>query len=488
MSKLLLGPIIGGLADTQAYIWGRTDGPATLYAWVGKKSDLSDVPQPTGQSLPLTEQSGFAGIVPIRDLQPETDYYYTVTLDTSLNNPLVFPYPQFSTFPPQGEPRSFSFVFGSCFLPADENGGAIFDRINGQRALRAHDPDKALRFMLLTGDQIYADAYGHNGLNCCALSLEEYRQVYAYTWSRPPFRKLLQKIPAYMTLDDHEVDDDWTWANIARSQASIPIWDSLIRWRHRRPQTERTITPRRIKDALQAYWEHQGMHARGYFLPLALDNEYRYTLAPDDLGSLAYSFTFGAAAFFVLDTRTMRVKPKGGQKKMLGEGQWQVLIKWLDKVKDTYPLKFIVTSCAMLYQLRFDIPKDRWTGFEEERRLFIEAIGQRDLRDVYLLAGDLHSAHAMQVEVPGSSGLIPLWEFCATPFEQEPNRMARHHWLRKPLPKDLVSSQVLHFTYTQLNFGIVQVNFDDPHHPKVRFEIYGPDGRKKEYIDAGGND
>ncbi len=439
MSKLILGPIIGGLTDSQAYIWGRADSPATLYAWVGQKPDLSDLTQPTGHSLPLNSQNGFAGIIPIRDLQPESDYYYTVTLEPSLNDPQLFPYPKFSTFPPDGEPRSFSFVFGSCFLPADEHGGAIFDRINGQRALRANDPTKALRFMLLTGDQIYADAYGRNGLHGSALSLEEYRQVYAYTWSRPPFRKLLQKIPAYMTLDDHEVDDDWTWVNIDRSQAAIPIWDSLIRWRHGRPKTEREITPKRIKDALQAYWEHQGMHARGYFSSLALDDDYRYTLAPEDQGSLAYSFSYGAAAFFVLDTRTMRVKTKGGPKKMLGDGQWQVLLDWLDKVRDTYPLKFIVTSCAMLYQLRFDIPKDRWTGFEEERRQFIEALSQRDLRDVYLLAGDLHSAHAIRVEIPGKSGPIPLWEFCATPFEQEPNRIARHRWLRKPLPDNLLT-------------------------------------------------
>ena len=138
----------------------------------------------------------------------------------------------------------------------------------------------------------------------------------------------------------------------------------------------------------------------------------------------------------------------------------------------------------MLYQLRFDIPRDRWTGFEDERQQFIETLGERDLRGVYLLAGDLHSAHAMQVDIPGPSGVIPLWEFCATPFEQEPNKMARYRWLRKPLPGDLVENQKLHFTYNQINFGVVEVNLDDPQHPKVRFEIYGPDGRMKNSVDA----
>ncbi len=484
MTELILGPIIGGLSDTQANIWGRTDSPGILYAWVGQTPDLSDLSQPTARSLPLTPRNGFAGVVPVDGLSPMTDYYYTVTLDETLNKPLIHPYPKFSTFPAVGEARSFSFLFGSCFLPADEDGGAIFDYIDGLRALRTQDPAKAFRFMLLTGDQIYADAYDRNGIGCCALSLKDYRDVYAYTWSRPPFRNLLQKIPAYMTLDDHEVDDDWTWADTARSQAAIPIWDSFIRRWHGRPQAEQELTPGRVKNALQAYWEHQGMHARDYFSPLALGKDDRYTLATDDRGSLAYHFTYGAAAFFVLDTRSMRVKPKNGQKMMLGAGQWGALIQWLDEVKDSYPVKFIVTSCAMLYQLRFDIPKDRWTGFEDERRRFIEALGERDIHDVYLLAGDLHAAHAMQVEIPGTAGLIPLWEFCATPFEQKPNQMSRHRWMRKPLPGSLVSGQKLHFTYNEINFGVVEVNLDDPQHPKVRFEIRGPDGCLEKSVDT----
>jgi alkaline phosphatase D len=443
---------------------------------------LSDIPTPTAKSLPLTAESGFAGIVPVDGLAPKTDYFYTVTLDESLDSPLVYPYPKFSTFPPDGEQHSFSFVFGSCFLPVDENGGGIFDYISGLRASRVQDPTKALRFMLLTGDQIYADAHDRNGIGSIALSLEEYRKVYAYTWSRPPFQKLLQKLPVFMTLDDHEVDDDWTWIDEERSKAAIPIWDSLIRLWQGRPEAEREITPERVKAALQAYWEHQGMHARGYVSPLGLDEAYQYTLAPDDQGSLAYRFNYGAAAFFVLDTRTMRVKPKSGQNIMLGEGQWQALTEWLDEVGDSYPIKFIVSSSAMLYQLRLDIPKDRWTGFESARRRFIEAIKARDLRGVYILAGDLHSAHAMQAEIQGPSGLIPLWEFCATPFEQNPNKLSGYHWMRKPLPKDLVAEQELHFTYNQVNFGVVEVDFDDPDYPCVRFEVYGPDGRRVKWV------
>jgi len=138
----------------------------------------------------------------------------------------------------------------------------------------------------------------------------------------------------------------------------------------------------------------------------------------------------------------------------------------------------------MLYQLRLDIANDRWLGFREERRRFIEMLCQRDIHGVYLLAGDLHSAHAMQVEIPGASGVIPLWEFCASPFEQNPTRMTGWRWMRKPLPEDLVVNQEILFTYNQVNFGLVEVNLEDPLHPEVGFSVYGADGSVRESMNT----
>ena len=52
MTRLILGPMIGGLASNRANLWGRADGPGVLHAWIGKNPDLSDA-QLTGKSLPL---------------------------------------------------------------------------------------------------------------------------------------------------------------------------------------------------------------------------------------------------------------------------------------------------------------------------------------------------------------------------------------------------------------------------------------------------
>ncbi len=470
MTEIILGPIVGGLAPTSANIWARTDGPATLHLWMGEKADLSDG-QHTGSSLPLTKETGFAGVVPVADLNPKQSYHYTLTLDSSPPATDKI-YPSFTTFPPEGEQRSFSFAFGSCFWPCEEQPGKIFNQLNSLRQSSADLPNRALRFMLLLGDQIYADGSEHNGLGRVACTLDEYHQVYAHTWSQRPFRQLLADLPAFMTLDDHEVDDDWTWSDFNRERAQIPIWNRIRRRWQGLPTATQCLTRERIQAALQAYWEHQGMHARGYINFPQLNDEGRYALTKDDRGSLAYTFNYGAAAFFMLDTRSMRVKKTLNNRAMLGYGQWQALENWLMRVKDKYPVKFIVTSCALLFRMWADLPRDRWTGFPKERQRLLSFLANHEIEGVHLLAGDLHSGHAVRAELkaPGGCGL-PLWEFCSSPFEQKKtNWLAPFTYL--PLVGSPIKNQKLHFTSTDCNFGIVRVEFDDPESPTVRFELH----------------
>ncbi len=317
MSELKLGPVVGGLTHQGAHLWGRAQQPGVLHAWVGQQPDLSDA-YLAASSLPLDESNGYAGVAAVMGLQPDTRYFYSLTLIQTPPNSTHKDYPSFTTAPSPGAPQSFSFAFGSCFRPVDEHGGHIFSALEKRRI------SDDLRFVLLLGDQIYADAYRYNGIGKIACTLEDYRQVYAYTWSRPVLRNLLARLPAFMILDDHEVDDDWHWVDSSRRWATIPWWDRFVRWLSGRPVEERRIPLQRVQDALQAYWEHQGMHAPRFVQPPNINSARQYSLDTQDPGSLAYAFTFGASAFFVLDTRTMRVAGRG-ERTMLGDGQWEVL-------------------------------------------------------------------------------------------------------------------------------------------------------------------
>ncbi len=468
MSDLLLGPIVGGLSHRRANLWGRAEGSGILHAWLGQQSDLSDA-RLAGHSLPLSAEDGFAGTAPVSGLFPDTRYHYALTLSSEPPGPSGKPYPQFTTFPLPGQPRPFNFAFGSCFLPIEDSRGVIFDRIE-QRRLQ-----EDLRFILLTGDQIYADDYRYNGLGSVACNLQEYRAVYQHIWSSTPFRQLLRNLPAFMILDDHEVDDDWTWVDRERTKAQIPIWNRVWRFIKRRAPFEWQIPNQRVQDALQAYWEHQGMHAPHFELPPRLEESGQYALEPGDQGSLAYTFTFGAAAFFVLDTRTMRVKARGARS-ILGEGQWRALEKWLLEVKEDYPLKFLVSSGAVLFRMAFDVTGDRWPGFPQERNRLLNFLAAKGIEGVYILCGDMHSAHAIRAELYGPhSRALPVWELCSSPFQQRANWWSRYTY--RPLRGGPVRNQQKYFTIAENNFGVVRVDFNDSELPQVGFELFGEEGQ-----------
>jgi len=159
---------------------------------------------------------------------------------------------------------------------------------------------------------------------------------------------------------------------------------------------------------------------------------------------------------------------------MLGEGQWQTLEGWLLAVKDV-PVKFLVSSCSMLFRMWADIPRDRWVGFPEERDRLLSFLAANDIRDLYLLSGDLHSAHAVRAELFGPhERALDVWEFCASPFEQDPNWLAK--WTRAPLRNGILKQQELKFIYDQNNFGLVRV-FYKGESPRVVFELYDEDGQ-----------
>ncbi len=312
----------------------------------------------------------------------------------------------------------------------------------------------------------------NQGLKKGAATLEDYRNVYQYTWSNPHFRSLLKNLPAFMTLDDHEVDDDWRWTTRHRTKATISIYSRLMRWLQGRPKEERSLTVERIRNALKAYWEHQGMHAPAMISPPEFDEDGKYLLGLDHSGSLAYTFTYGAAAFFVMDTRTMRVK-NAHEAHMLCEGQWQDIKEWLLEVRDKYPVKFLVSSSSVLYSMFGDFLGDRWSGFRAERDTLLHFIGNNRIENLYILAGDLHSSHSMTAECGPREAPIILHEFCSTPFEQVCNKYA-------PLLYTSIKTGAIHhprrqFVITEPNFGKVKVRFRNGL-PIVEFCLYGTDG------------
>lgn len=464
--SLLLGPLVGGLSHNSANIWVRANAPARMHVWLARRPDVKDA-EWVGEAGLYTENA-CAGVVPLSKLKPNTRYYYSVSL--TKRRPSQKDFHAFSTFPKPGTDVAFNFAFGSCYLPPDEHGGQTLDELH-----RRVDSDQ-LRFGLMIGDQIYADAKDQNGLGRVAVTLDDYRAVYKHNWSRPAMRSLMPDLPLFMTLDDHEVDNDWRWTNLERTEAEISIIDRVTRWFKRVPLAERSLSLTRVRAALKAYDEHQMWHAPDPLLPFEFDEKGEYMIRPNDAGALAYTFYYGNAAFFVLDTRTMRVT--GKKKTMLGEGQWLMLEHWLKEVNAKYPVKFLVTSCSVLHPLWIDIVNDRWSGFRRERERLLELLAVNEIEGVRILTGDLHSTHAVTAELKCPSGRrIPIAEFCASPFEQESIWIS---FTYGPLFSKWLARQKRHFYHACPNFGIVNVSSDSPD-PRVTFTInYNDNGEWKE--------
>jgi phosphodiesterase/alkaline phosphatase D-like protein len=466
-SQILLGPIVGGLSHESANLWVRATGPCNVYGWLGKKPDLSDA-RSVGESDPPVKEDAFIGTVPLKKLKADTRYHYTLTLEKEKPDPAYGPYPSFKTFPQPGTHQPFKFAFGSCFLPMEETSGEIFHAIDTQRI------EEDLRFIMLLGDQIYADKWQYNGINKIAITTAEYRQVYAYTWSRPPFKNLLKNLPAFMILDDHEVDNDWHWDDTNKRWASLPFYEAFLRWLKRRPKDERFLTIHRARDAMEAYWEHQGIHGPAPFDPLRLDPSGRFAIHESD-GSLAYQFVFGAASFLVLDVRTSRVKIRD-QYHIMTERQWQALEKWLLEEREKHSVKFLVSSSSILFDMFGDFTRDRWGGFRGERNRLLSFIAYHNIENLFILTGDLHCGHAIEATLSTPEGQpLTLWEFCASPFEQSHNKLA---WTNIRTQSPAVKAYKRHFSAPENNYGIVSVDFLEYVKPVVTYSMRGMQGNE----------
>ncbi len=456
--KLILSPLLGGLSHKGAKIWARADARAKMHVWLATKQNASDAKYIGAADL--LPENGCAGVLPITGLKADTKYFYAVSLKKI--RPQKGSFHAFTTFPKPGAQQSFNFIFGSCYRPSDEHGGETLDK------LRGHIESDELRFGLMIGDQIYADAKDFNGLGRVAVTLDEYRKVYETNWSHETMRDFLPNLPLFMTLDDHEVDDDWRWRDPSRQWADISILKKFTRFLAGRPPQERHLSAERVRAALKAYEEHQAIHAPDPLIPFDADERGNLVLHPQDPASYAYSFMVGGAAFFVLDTRTMRVN-KRGDKTMLGAGQWVMLEQWLRDVKDKYKVKFIVSSCSLLHPFFFDVANDRWTGFRAEQQRLLKFLAVNEIEGVRILVGDLHSGHAVTAQLKCPSGKrIPIAEFCASPFEQESVRLSFSYI---PLFSKWLTGQKRHFYRAFNNFGLVHVDFDSPN-PAVTFTLH----------------
>jgi alkaline phosphatase D len=113
-----------------------------------------------------------------------------------------------------------------------------------------------------------------------------------------------------------------------------------------------------------------------------------------------YSFRYGDAAFFVLDTRRYRTLPTEDAPvpTMLGETQLAALHSWLSHANGTASFKFIVSSVPFTSLWGHDASTDSWAGFSAEKAALLAAL--HTVPNVIILSGDRHEFASIEFNSP----------------------------------------------------------------------------------------
>jgi len=120
-------------------------------------------------------------------------------------------------------PGDLNFILGSCRYPgvlgkikeADEIFGPLRKEADGDGAA---GPARPVDFVLMVGDQIYADLLSRFIPIGLADTFEEFQERYLEAFGSRNMRRLLRNVPTYIVLDDHEIEDNWTQDRIATQE------------------------------------------------------------------------------------------------------------------------------------------------------------------------------------------------------------------------------------------------------------------------------
>ena len=234
------------------------------------------------------------------------------------------------------------------------------------------------RFMVMLGDQIYADARA--GLFDTQSPLERLLPRYRQAFGSYGFRKLAQKLPLYMVIDDHEINDNWSYEQRQAGSVSEML----------------------ASNALDAFNVFQRQH--GPDVPPDLTNSQLQSRG------FNYRFEHGGFAFLVLDTRTQRKRTPIPE--ILHSSQW----RWLEaellaehKANDVRP-KFIVSGSVFapgLLEDSGDFPPrgaDSWEMSPLDRGRLLSFIAKNNIQNVVFLSSDYHCAAAAEILIDKSDG------------------------------------------------------------------------------------
>src|SRR5918993_1223609 len=436
MPKLVLGPLLRYVGETQATVWVETDDAARVEVLVSPEP----VAPPDGPAFPASTIRTLHGDHPLR-----------IAFGSCR---VAVPHEPPWTLPPS----------------ADRKRGKGADALYAfALRMRDTDPDTWPDLLLLLGDQIDADDTSEEvqafirsrrdvgrppGLEVA--DFEEYTRLYWEAWGDPVLRWLLSTVPTAMIFDDHDISDDWNtsaaWVEHMRAQ---PWWEE------------------RITSGLASYWLYQHL---GNLSPDDLDDDPVWPKVRDagdatrvlrefaaqadqEIEGTRWSYKrdFGRTRLVVIDSRCGRLL-EGSRREMIDDDEFA----WVEE-QATGDFDHLLMATSLPYALapaihhleewneavaagtwgramawvgekvRQGIDLEHWAAFNDsfDRLAALIEAGAGGHRgrppgSVVVLSGDVHHTYLAEFSFRGEHaghGHSPAWQAVCSP-------------LRNPLPRD----------------------------------------------------
>ena len=181
--RLMQGPMVGAVTDTDAKIWVRTSGAFSVSIKYDLTPDLGAAKQT--EPVMVTKVNDYAATITISDLEPSTEYFYEIIVDGIKDRYLKKLKPlRFETAPPEGEAADLRIAFGSCPKWQDDRIQPIWPWVSH------YEPD----IFFWIGDNIYGDTLDPDILR------EEYRRQREIAGLQP----LIHNTSSLAVWDDHD--------------------------------------------------------------------------------------------------------------------------------------------------------------------------------------------------------------------------------------------------------------------------------------------
>jgi alkaline phosphatase D len=396
IQPLTVGPIVGATTGENVRFWGRGEleliqsGPRRCFGVARIRAAGARFGAP--KFFKMNPNFDMTGIVVFDGLRPDTRYLYQMGWfysDKELDEVEDTRDLDWGAVPTHdctsasvNDAAARSFVFGSCRYLLRLFGGSWFDN-RGDKTfrsiLRQSDAGQRTDLLLMMGDQIYAD-----DLNFIFpdKSLDEYNERYREAFSQNYIRQLMSQTSTYMTLDDHEIEDNWP-ANATRRD-----------WMMKYPA------------AIHAYQTYQISHS-----PLFQVAGDRIVGVPNHFW---YQFHDGCCDFFVSDTRTERfLTEPAADNEIMSDEQLAAVLNWLGDGSGR--IKFIVSSVPIFPDTKAD-NEDKWAGFPQQRSALLDFIRDNEIHRVVFLSGDVHASMTAEMTSRGATAGFKIFSVISSAF------------------------------------------------------------------------